>query len=79
VRGLPAIASVGDGPAIPVLKKIVDARHKALHDEILRRRILSSLGYFLVQCPNMANEEGVLEMPPVSEPSSSEIVAFHIS
>ena len=35
--------------------------------------------YFFVQCPNMANEEGVLEMPPVSEPSSSEIVAFHVS
>ena len=35
--------------------------------------------YFLVQCPNRANEEGVLEMPPVSEPSSSEIVAFHVS
>ena len=35
--------------------------------------------YFFVQCPNMANEEGVLEMPPVSAPFSSEIVAFQVS
>ena len=40
---------------------------------------MTSLCHFFVQCPNMANEEGVLEMPPVSEPSSSEIVAFHVS
>jgi hypothetical protein len=35
--------------------------------------------YFLVQWPNRAKVEGALEMAPVSEPSSSEIVAFQVS
>jgi hypothetical protein len=30
----PAIASVGEGPAIHVAKKVVDARYKAGHDGV---------------------------------------------
>ena len=36
-------------------------------------------GYFLVQCPNRAKDDGPLEMPPVSAPFSSDIVAFQVS
>jgi hypothetical protein len=54
----------------------VDGRVKPGHDGLL---LSFSCGYFLVQCPKMAKDDGLEVMPPVNEPSSSEMVAFQVS